>query len=238
MYRIEQEGLQAADKIIAVSNVTKQTIIDQYHINPDKISVIHHGVPLHAQDAEAIQAQKTWGPIVLFLGRLTLQKGPDYFINAAKKILDYRDDVTFIVAGSGDMEKRLMQQVAALFIADKVLFTGFLKGDDTLRMFKMADVFVMPSVAEPFGLAAVEAMSMGTPLIISKHAGVCEVISHCLTVDFWDINELSNKILAVLEHKVLHKALRNNALEDITRLSWDHAALECISIYRSLGCKG
>ena len=236
VYRIEKEGMEAADHVVAVSEFMKRTIVEQYQIDPKKITVVHHGVPLHALNPEKIQAQKTWGPIVLFLGRLTLQKGPDYFVAAAKKILKYRNDVTFIIAGSGDMEKRLMKDISSSGIADNILFTGFLKGDDALKMLKMADVFVMPSVSEPFGLAALEAMSMGTPVIISKHAGVCEVVKHCLTVDFWDIHELANKIISVLEYKQLHTALRENAKPDIAQLTWNKAAEKCINLYKLLGC--
>ena len=174
--------------------------------------------------------------MVLFLGRLTLQKGPDYFVAAAKKVLEHRNDVTFIVAGTVDMERQLMEQVAALGIPDKVLFTGFLKGDDALKMYKMADVFVMPSVSEPFGLAAVEAIRMGAPVIISKNAGVCEVVSHFLTVDFWDTHELANKIIGVLEHKQLHDELCKNAQQNVEKLSWEQAAQKCITLYKAVGC--
>ncbi|MEX0939861.1 MAG: glycosyltransferase family 4 protein [Candidatus Babeliales bacterium] len=231
VYEIEKRGMILADQVITVSNKTKQNIITHYGIDANKIEVIHHGVPIHAERINEITIEKKSGPIVLFLGRLTLQKGPDYFVAAAKKVLEHRNDVTFVIAGSGDMEKRLIEQVAALGIADNVLFTGFLKGNEALRMLKMADVFVMPSVSEPFGLVALEAIKARAPVIVSKNAGVCEVLSHCLTVDFWDINELANKILGVLEHKELQNELNNNAQHNIAALTWDKAAKKCINVY-------
>jgi glycosyltransferase involved in cell wall biosynthesis len=232
VFAIEQEGMRLADEIITVSNVTKQAIIQKYEIDSAKITVIYHAVPIHAEVIDSIAVEKLPGPVVLFIGRLTLQKGPDYFVAAAHKVLQARQDITFIIAGSGDMEKRLIDQAAHLGIADQLLFTGFLVGEQALKVIKMADLLVMPSVSEPFGLVTLEAIRAGVPCIVAKNAGVCEVINDCLKVDFWDINAIANQILAVIEYKELHHELQHNALQNIQRLSWQKAGQECMRAYQ------
>ncbi len=231
VYNIERSGMIEADTVIAVSQFTKNKIIKHYAINADKISVVHNAIThdvVHYRDNYNNNQQ----PMVLFLGRLTLQKGPDYFITAAQKLLHYRPEVTFVVAGSGDMEEHLIQWVARTGMSDKILFTGQLRGADVDKMYRIASVFVMPSVSEPFGLTVLEAIQQGTPVIMSKQSGVSEVIRHALTVDFWDINELVNKIIAVLDHTVLQKILSCNARQEVGALSWDKAAQQCIAVYK------
>ena len=172
--------------------------------------------------------------IVLFLGRLTLQKGPDYFIRAAAKVLSKRNDVLFVVAGSGDMERQLINLAISLGIADKVVFTGFLSNEEVRKLYSIADVYVMPSVSEPFGIAALEALASSTPIIVSKQSGVSEVIKHCLKVDFWDVNELANKIVALLEYPALYKELKKNGTKEVRKISWTKSAKKIKKIYRSL----
>jgi len=232
VYDIERSGFHAADKIVAVSNFTKTKVVEHYGINPDKVEVVHNGVEFTNYQQENCTRNK--GKTVLFLGRLTMQKGPEYFLEAAKKVLELDQEVRFIVAGSGDMEGYMIEKAAELGIADKVLFTGFLRGDDIDRAYKMADVYVMPSVSEPFGITPLEAMRNGTPCIISKNSGVSEVVNHCLKVDFWDIDQMSNKIIAALHYGCLHKELVKNGLEEVHGFSWDQPACKCIDVYRSV----
>ncbi len=231
VYDIERWGMHAADKVIAVSQFTKNKIVEHYGIEPHKVMVIHNAIAHHdASDHDHGPLEQS-GPMVLFLGRLTLQKGPDYFITAAQELLKHRPDVRFVVAGSGDMEHTLIDRVAQAGISDKVLFSGQLSGADVDRAYRRADVFVMPSVSEPFGLTALEAMKHGTPVILSKQSGVSEVVGHALKVDFWDINEIVNKVIGVLDHGVLKQELIDNAQREIQKFSWHESAAKCIDVY-------
>jgi glycogen synthase len=169
--------------------------------------------------------------IVLFVGRLTLQKGPDYFLSAAKRVLEHYPDAVFVVAGSGDMEYRMINDAAWLGISDKVLFAGFLRDAELMRVYKMADLYVMPSVSEPFGLTPLESLMNGTPVLISKQSGVSEVVTHALKADFWDVDEMANQIVSVLRHSSLRQTLSENGSVDVDKLSWTHAARKCIDIY-------
>lgn len=233
VYEIEKQGMDCADKIICVSYYTKRLVIKKYGIHDNKIAVVHNAVEFTNAPEEIFEIKKQ-DKIVLFLGRLTLQKGPDYFIKAAKKVLEKEPNTKFIVAGHGDMLPWLIQETASLGIGDKVLFTGFLSRNDVDRAFKMADVYVMPSVSEPFGITPLEAMRNRTPVIISKQSGVSEVIKHCLRVDFWDIEQLSEKIIALLRYKPLNQELAAKGHEEVKKFSWNVPAKKCIKIYRSL----
>ncbi|MEM1350583.1 MAG: glycosyltransferase, partial [Myxococcota bacterium] len=169
--------------------------------------------------------------IVLFLGRITMQKGPEYFIDAAKLVLEKMPNVKFLVAGSGDMARSMIEQAAQHGIGHKVLFTGFLRGPDVARVFRMADLYVMPSVSEPFGIAPLEAMSNDTPVLISKQSGVSEVLTHALKVDFWDTREMANKIVAVLRHPPLGQTLREHGAFELHKLTWEGAAKKVVESY-------
>src|SRR3989344_696646 len=232
VYEIEKEGMMQADNVIAVSNFTKNKIVDNYNIDPNKINVIHNGVKF--TDTTEIKIFHKPRSTVLFLGRLTMQKGPDHFIHAAKKVLEYCPDATFIIAGNGDMEGRLVEQVAAWNLADKILFTGWLRGKDIDRADLMADLYVMPSVSEPFGITPLEAMRNNVPVIISKQSGVSEIIKHCIKVDFWDINDTASKIISILEHQELKKELSFNGKSEVLNLGWDIPAEKCFEVYKSL----
>jgi glycogen synthase len=234
IYDIERRGMHAAMKIIAVSHLTKNIIVHQYGVEPDKVEVVYNAIDLNGAgnswDDEKYSIKKD-EKIVLFLGRVTMQKGPEYFIAAAKKVLDVMDNVKFIMAGSGDMIRRIIEMAAAMGIGHKVLFTGFLRGKDVDDVFKKADLYVMPSVSEPFGITPLEALGHDVPVIISKQSGVSEVLENVLKVDFWDINEMANKIVAVLRHKPLQQTLKEHSAYEVKKLSWADSAANCVKVY-------
>jgi glycosyltransferase involved in cell wall biosynthesis len=242
IYDIERRGMHGAMKIIAVSYLTKNLVTHHYGIDPGKVEVVYNAIETngngHAFDPAQYSILKD-EKIVLFLGRITMQKGPEYFLAAAKKVLDVMDNVKFVMAGSGDMIRRTIEMAAAMGIGHKVLFTGFLRGTDVEKVFRMADLYVMPSVSEPFGIAPLEAMSHDVPVIISKQSGVSEVLTHALKVDFWDINEMANKIIAVLKHPPLASTLRQHGSFEVRRLSWNDAAKSCVGVYeQAMGMVG
>ncbi len=232
VYRAELEGMMAADSIVAVSNYTKEKIVEHYGIPPEKIHVVHNAVEdlPHPPKPESNFPFKT----VLFLGRLTLQKGPDYFIRAAKRVLEVMPETRFVVAGNGDMERYLIEEAARLGISDKVLFAGFIKREELSRAYSMADLYVMPSVSEPFGIAALEAIKSGTPVLVSKQSGVREVFRHCLLCDFWDTEEMAAKIIAALNYPSLHSELRKNGEEAVSGIRWERSAERCMQLYSQL----
>jgi glycogen(starch) synthase len=234
VYEIEREGMHAAAKVVAVSMLTKGICTMRYGVPADKVEVVYNGVDHESVQPIPQQTIEARDKIVLFLGRITMQKGPEYFIAAAKRVLDKMENVKFVVAGSGDMALRMIELAAGMGIGHKVLFTGFLRGADVERVFKMADCYVMPSVSEPFGIAPLEAMSHDTPVIISKQSGVSEVLTHALKVDFWDIDEMANKIVAVLKYPPLSQTLREHGRFEVRRLTWDGAAERCVQIYKSV----
>ncbi|MGH7818741.1 MAG: glycosyltransferase family 4 protein, partial [Candidatus Binatia bacterium] len=233
VYARERRGLEAADRVVAVSQFTRQKIVDHYGIAPERIAVVHNAIDRNEVEVErpAISARHR---IVLFLGRVTIQKGPDWFVQAARRVVDEDPRVLFVIAGSGDMEPRLVEDVASLGLERNVLFTGFLRGEDIDRAYRMADVYVMPSVSEPFGLTPLEAMQRGTPVILSKQSGVSEVVKHCLKVDFWDTEDLAAKILGVLAWRELREELADGARREVAKLSWTAAAEQVLDVYRSV----
>ncbi|MHC5060216.1 MAG: glycosyltransferase family 4 protein [Planctomycetota bacterium] len=236
IYDIERRGMHAADKIIAVSHMTRNIILARYGLGDDKVEVVYNGVDRQGNsslnlDKAGIGSDEK---IVLFLGRITMQKGPEYFLMAAKKVLEVMDNVKFVMAGSGDMMGRIIEMAAAMGIGQKVLFTGFLQGNDVRKVFEMADLYVMPSVSEPFGIAPLEALNHDVPVLISKQSGVAEVLTHVLKVDFWDVNEMANKILAVLRYPPLHMTLREHGNFEVRKLIWEDSARKCAEIYGDL----
>jgi glycogen synthase len=232
IYDIERRGMHGAIKVIAVSHLTRNICAHHYGVDPAKIEVVYNAIDLNGSnfDEEKYKIHKD-EKIVLFLGRITLQKGPEYFLAAAKKVLEVIDNVKFVMAGSGDMIRRIVEMAASMGIGHKVLFTGFLRGGDVDKVFKMADLYVMPSVSEPFGIAPLEAMSHDVPVLISKQSGVSEVLTHALKVDFWDIDEMANKIIAVLRHPPLASTLRQHGAFDVRRRTWADAARQCVQVY-------
>jgi glycogen(starch) synthase len=231
IYDIERQGMERANKVIAVSHFTRSIVTNRYGIPGDKVEVVYNGVERNGNWSLGNTGIKKDEKLVLFLGRITMQKGPEYFLNAAKKVLEIMDDVKFVMVGSGDMMHRSIEMAAELGIGHKVLFTGFLRGEDVQKIYQMADLYVMPSVSEPFGIAPLEALNHDVPVIISKQSGVSEVLTHALKVDFWDINEIANKIIAVLKYPPLQETLANHGNFEVRKLRWKDAAAKCIRIY-------
>ena len=236
VYNLEREGMHKADSIIAVSNFTKNKIVEHYGVHPDKINVVHNAVDFNDNvfDKEDIGLKKDGDKVVLFLGRITLQKGPDYFLYSAKKVLEHEPNTKFVVAGSGDMTASMIEKAAEMGIGDKVLFTGFLRGKDIDRAYQMADLYVMPSVSEPFGITPLEAMRNNTPAIISKQSGVSEVVDHCLKADFWDTDKIANQIVGVLRYQEAHRSLKEMGSAEVQKFSWDIPARKCADIYKKI----
>ena len=232
IYDIERQGMHRANKVIAVSHYTRSTVIDRYGVNGENVEVVYNGVERNGSWSLAETGIDKDEKLVLFLGRITMQKGPEYFLHAAKKVLDLMDDVKFVMVGSGDMMHRAIEMAAELGIGHKVLFTGFLRGEDVQKIYQMADLYVMPSVSEPFGIAPLEALNHDVPVIISKQSGVSEVLTHALKVDFWDTNEIANKIVAVLKYPPLQETLANHGNFEVRKLRWKDAARKCVNIYQ------
>lgn len=239
IYQIEKEGMDNADRIITVSHKIRDTVINKYFADPSKIRVVHNAAtPMDESVVYKAEAIKKTDKIVLFAGRVTLQKGPDYFIEAAKKVLQKAPNTTFVIAGTGDMLNKMIEKVAQMGISDKFIFTGFYNRAQGEQLFSMADVFVMPSVSEPFGIVPYEAQLKNTPTIISKQSGIAEVLNHTLKVDFWDVDQIANKILALLSYAPLHNAITQNGYHEAKSAVWDIPASKCLNIYREVVGEG
>ncbi len=231
IFAIEKYGMEQADKIIAVSAHTKNNIIQHYGIDAAKIVVVHNGIYCEQPEPHTV-ANNQRPKMVLFLGRVTHQKGPYFFIEVAKRVLEKKPDVQFVMAGSGDLLVKMIERTAGLRIGKNVHFTGFLNGKEVSDIYKLADVYVMPSVSEPFGLSALEALSHNVPTIISKQSGVSEVLRHALVADFWDTEEMAAKVLALLEYQALGKTAVANSSEDLGLVTWGKAAEKIIEVYK------
>lgn len=233
--RIEQAGMLAADRVVAVSHYTRELIMRRYGIPADKISVVHNAVarseaPAAYHVPEGCENEKR----VLFMGRVTYQKGPEYFVEAAHLVLRRMPGVRFVMAGSGDMLSRMVRRVAQLRMGSRFHFTGFLKGGMVDQMYATSDLYVMPSVSEPFGIAPLEAMVYDTPVLLSRQSGVAEVVKNALKVDFWDIREMANKICAVLAYPRLAAAVVSNCREELKSIKWENSADLLNAIYRNV----
>lgn len=233
VYDIERNGMINADRIITVSNLTRNIVIERYGIDPDKVVTVHNAVePVDCEEVEFSRGVNE--KIVTFLGRITFQKGPDYFVEAAHKVLQKDPNVRFVMAGSGDMMNRMIKRVAQLGIATKFHFAGFLQGKEVLQMFRMSDVYVMPSVSEPFGISPLEAMRSSVPVIISKQSGVSEILKHALKVDFWDIDAMADAIYGLLNYNGLSRMFRRYGKEEVDNLKWENAAFLVKQIYEEI----
>ncbi len=231
VYDIEKAGMHAADKVIAVSNLTRNIVISRYGVDPNRVVTVHNGVEPNEDNAYIDCKKNVKEKIVTFLGRITYQKGPEYFVEAAKKVLQKDKNVRFVMAGSGDLLPKMIRRVAKLGIADKFHFTGFLKGDDVDKMFGMSDVYVMPSVSEPFGISPLEAMRSNVPVIISKQSGVAEVLKHAIKVDFWYIDAMADAIYGLLHYSSLPNMFKHFGKEEVDNIKWDQAGIKVKEVY-------
>jgi glycosyltransferase involved in cell wall biosynthesis len=237
IYAIEKGGMDAADAVITVSDLVRRRVIDSYFVDGGKVRVVHNGVEAYtAPPATDVGSDRLFGDdkVVLFLGRVTLQKGPDYFIEAARRVLAVDPGVKFVMAGTGDLLPRMVERSAEVGIGERMVFTGFVDRDQAMRLFRRADLFVMPSVSEPFGIVPLEAMDQGAPVILSRQSGVAEVVRHAIKVDFWDVDDLASKMLSALAYPALASELRRNGREESSRLNWGEASSRVVDVYDEL----
>ncbi len=237
VYAIERQAFENADSVIAISNYTRNIIIDRYDIDPHKVEVVHNGIKPNEPTrlAPVLAEHKAQGKkIVFYNGRITIQKGVDYFVRAARRVVDVDPNVIFVISGWGDMERQIMHLIGSLGLSQHVIFAGALWDEERDRMYQSADLLVMPSVSEPFGLVPLEAIQHGTAVLISKQSGVAEVLTHALKVDFWDVEEMANKILAALRYTTLNTQLVAEGKKELLRLTWKKAAEKVISLYHKL----
>jgi glycosyltransferase involved in cell wall biosynthesis len=236
VYDIERHGMHAAAKIITVSHYTRNIVVNRYAVPPEKVDVVYNGIDFSDSDSAEVTSPQASSSksdkVVLFLGRITMQKGPEYFLYAAKRVLEKEKNVKFVMAGDGDRLYGTIDLAAWLGIGHKVFFTRFLRGQDVARAYRMADLYVMPSVSEPFGIAPLEALQHNVPVLISKSSGIAEAFRNALKVDFWDINEMANKIVAVLRHPPLQETLRTNGRKEALGFRWEDSAARVNEVYR------
>lgn len=238
IYNIELEGFRNADAVVAVSGWTKKKVVEKYGIPEHKVKVVHNGIEFNNNSAHIEhrldKLKRNGNQIVLFVGRITFQKGPDYFVSMAEKVLKYEPNTYFVVSGSGDMENQMIREVASKGLSNKFIFCGFLRGEELARVYKAADIFVMPSVSEPFGLVPLEAMISLVPVLISKESGVSEVISTALKSHFWDVDDMADKVVGVLRSKKLKNHLSVYGREEVKGVHWKKATDKLIDLYKSL----
>lgn len=230
---LEQKGMEMADKVIAVSELTRNIVINKYHISPDKVVAVHNAVDFSGRENLHVE-RNVKDKVVTFLGRVTYQKGPEYFIEAAAKVLKRCDNVRFVMAGSGDMLNRCIRHVARLGISDRFHFTGFLRGAEVQKMFALSDVYVMPSISEPFGISPLEAMQTNVPSIISKQSGCAEILNYALKVDFWDVDAMSDAIYGLLNYPAIARLAARCGYDEVNSLKWNNAAYKIKQVYESV----
>ncbi|MDR1632620.1 MAG: glycosyltransferase [Dysgonamonadaceae bacterium] len=235
VYAIEKDGMDHADHIMTVSNLTRNTVIEKYHQNPRKVTTIHNAVePLDAE-IEALPNKKgTKDKVVTFLGRITMQKGPEYFVEAAARVLKKADNVRFVMAGSGDMMNQMIRLAAQRNISDKFHFTGFMKGKQVYEVLKSSDVYVMPSVSEPFGISPLEAMQCGVPTIISKQSGCAEILNKAIKTDYWDIEAMADAMYSIITYPSMYEYLRVEGKKEVDAITWQDAGLKVRKIYDNI----
>ena len=230
---IETRGMEMADRVVTVSDLTRNIVINRYHIDPAKVVTVHNAVDFSGRENIEVKRgvkEKT----VTFLGRITFQKGPEYFIEAAAQVLKRTKNVRFVMAGSGDMMNRSIRHVARLGISDRFHFTGFLRGADVQKMVALSDVYIMPSVSEPFGISPLEAMRTGVPSIISKQSGAAEVLKYAFKVDFWDVDAMADDIYALLHYPVLSSFSAKAGYDEVNALKWNAATAKLKAVYESV----
>ncbi|MBQ9427828.1 MAG: glycosyltransferase family 4 protein [Paludibacteraceae bacterium] len=230
VYSIERRGMDEADHIMCVSNLTRQTVIEKYGQDPNKVSTVHNAVEPLANPDE-FQKHPRKDKLVTFLGRITMQKGPEYFVEAAARVLEKTDGVRFVMAGSGDMMNKMIDLVAKRGIADKFHFPGFMRGRQVQEILADSDVYIMPSVSEPFGISPLEAMQVGCPSIISHQSGCAEILTHAIKTDYWDIDAMADAIYAIVKYPAMYKSLSQLGREEVNNIRWYDAGLKVRKIY-------
>ena len=233
VFAIEKRGMAAADKVVAVSDLTRNICINKYGVPPEKVVTVHNAVDFSGRENLVVE-RGVKEKVVTFLGRITFQKGPEYFIEAAAKVLKRTKNVRFVMAGSGDMMNRAIRQVARLGISDRFHFTGFLRGADVQKMFALSDVYIRPSVSEPFGISPLEAMRTGVPSIISHQSGAAEVLKYAFKVDFWDVDAMANDIYALLNYPALASFAAKEGYDEVNDLKWNGATAKLKKVYESV----
>lgn len=234
VFGIELDGMHHADHIITVSDLTRRTVIEKYGIDPAKVTTVHNAVEPLSPELLAVTANKPKEKVVTFLGRITMQKGPEYFVEAVAKVLKNNHNVRFVMAGSGDMMDKMIALAAERGISDRFHFPGFQKGKQVYEMLKASDVYIMPSVSEPFGISPLEAMQMGVPSIISKQSGCAEILSNVIKTDYWDIDAMADAINSIVTYPAMYEQLREDGLNEVNQITWDKAGAKVIDIYRKV----
>jgi glycosyltransferase involved in cell wall biosynthesis len=234
VFDIEKRGMEAADRVVTVSNLTRDIVINKYGIDAAKVVTVYNAVEPLAEKEQLDITKGIDDKIVTFLGRITFQKGPEYFIEAANKVLKKMDNVRFVMAGSGDMMNKMIRRAARLGITDRFHFTGFLAGDDVYKMYAISDVYVMPSVSEPFGIAPLEAIQSNVPVIISHQSGVAEILKHAVKVDFWDIDAMADAIYGILSYDALSDTFKKMGKAEVDNLKWENSAAQLRDIYKTI----
>ena len=230
---IEGRGMRAADRVITVSDLTRNIVINKYGIDPAKVVTVHNAVDFSGRENLMVE-RGVKDKVVTFLGRITFQKGPEYFIEAAAKVLKRTKNVRFVMAGSGDMMNRAIRQVARMGISDRFHFTGFLRGADVQKMFALSDVYIMPSVSEPFGISPLEAMRSNVPSMISHQSGAAEVLKYAFKVDFWDVDAMADDIYALLQYPALSEFAAKQGYDEVNAIKWNNAAAKMKQVYESV----
>ena len=232
VFGIEKDGMNHADHIMTVSNHTRDIVINNYGVDPAKVTTVHNAVTPLTDEQKDVPEHKSKDKVITFLGRITMQKGPEYFVEAAAKVLKNNHNVRFVMAGSGDMMDKMIQLAAERGIADRFHFPGFQRGKQVYEMLKASDVYVMPSVSEPFGISPLEAMQMGCPSIISKQSGCAEILDNVIKTDYWDIDAMADAMNAIITYPAMYEQLRQDGLEEVNKITWDKAGQKVIDIYK------
>ena len=235
VYSIEKNGMDHADHIMCVSELTRQTVIHKYHQDPRKVTTVHNAVSPLSQEIMNIVPQKSKKEkIVTFLGRITMQKGPEYFVEAAAIVLHRTKNIRFVMAGNGDMMNQMISLVAERGIADRFHFPGFMKGKQVYEVLKASDVYIMPSVSEPFGISPLEAMQVSVPTIISKQSGCAEILDNCIKIDYWDIHAMADAIYSICTYPAMYDYLKTEGKKEVDAIKWENVGYKVRSIYDNI----